>query len=132
MYVLLKTDEVHALFISGLLVLVKKNYCITIHTQWAKYGKNYTIQKRVYCKENNILYKWALIGGRQIQHKMIDWVINWNSVDCRSIRVICTIHCKNSFGINSNYLSLLRSHYTVRNKGELDRYIKLRLRVWSL
>ena len=30
MYVLLKTDEGHALFISGLLVLVKKNYCITI------------------------------------------------------------------------------------------------------
>ena len=50
-YVLLKTDEVHELIISGLLVLVKKNYCITIHTQWAKYGQIYTIQKRVYYKD---------------------------------------------------------------------------------
>ena len=57
MYVLLKIDECHALFISGLLVLVKKNYCITIHTQWAKSGQNLYKTERVYCKENNILYK---------------------------------------------------------------------------
>ena len=34
------------------------------------------------------------------------------------------LHCKNSHGINSNYLSLHRSHFTVRNKGDLDSFIR--------
>ena len=34
-------------------------------------------------------------------------------------------HCKNSLGINSNYLSLKRNHYTVRNKGNLSGSIVL-------
>ena len=40
------------------------------------------------------------------------------------VRIKGLIHCKNSFGINWNYLSLQRSHFTVRNKGDLDRFIK--------
>ena len=34
------------------------------------------------------------------------------------------IHCKNSFGINLNYLSLKRSLTTVGNKADLDSGIK--------
>ena len=48
------------------------------------------------------------------------------------LHIFIFIHFKNSFGINSNYPSLKRSHYTVRNKGDLDSFIKLRLRFWSL
>ena len=33
-------------------------------------------------------------------------------------------HCKNIFGINSNYLSLQTCHYTVRKKGDFDSFIK--------
>ena len=35
-----------------------------------------------------------------------------------------SVHCENSFGINSNYLSLKECHNTVRNKIDLDRGIK--------
>ena len=42
------------------------------------------------------------------------------------------IHCKNSFGIISNYLSLLRSHHTVRNKDNLDSFLKTKTSILAL
>ena len=35
-------------------------------------------------------------------------------------------------GINSNHLSLLRSHYTVRNKDDLDSFIKTNTYILAL
>ena len=45
---------------------------------------------------------------------------------------ISTLHCKNSFVINSNYLSLKRRHFTVRNKGDLESFIKTKTSILAL
>ena len=58
--------------------------------------------------------------------------INYTEREIKIYIYFLIIHCKNSFGINSNYLSLSRSHYTVQNKGDLNNFMKLRLRFLSL
>ena len=52
-------------------------------------------------------------------------VLNVKRDRCRNIWYIC-MHCKNSFGINSNDLSLVykKDHHSVRNKGDLDSGMK--------
>ena len=43
-----------------------------------------------------------------------------------------TVHCKNSFGINSNYPLYKEGHHTVRNKGELDSGVKTKTSKFAL
>ena len=43
-----------------------------------------------------------------------------------------TLHCKNSFGINSNFLSYKEGHQTFKNKGDLDRFIKTKSSILAL
>ena len=48
-------------------------------------------------------------------------------------KITKTLHCKNRFGKNSNYLSLYKEgHNTVRNKGDLDSVIKTKTSILAL
>ena len=58
--------------------------------------------------------------------------IYWACTKGEPKRYLQSAHCKKRFDINSNYLSLLKSRYIVRNKDDLYSFIKLSLRFWSL